>query len=252
MLTRLGADEGDVASWMSYDDDGGYSAIYVAAGRRGRGAVLRQRAPGRFEDLSARREATYGSTGVARLGTLGGRKNESGLDVNSVWQMSMGTGKAVIPKDAPGLAYPLHFGERGPRHVFATTRVPLGAPRPGRLAPAPLDSADYSRKDRPVFTTFRFYFSAPEGSKDRRFISRGRAAVPAGWQAVPGGEPLSGRVNLPADRPGLLGVRGVVNQRVQVRNLPPFFAVGDPESLFCRCSLGPAGSSLAPKHSGGA
>ena len=39
-------------------------------------------------------------------------------------------------------------------------------------------------------------------------------------------------MSLPADRPGLWAFEGVVNQRVQVQNLPPFFAAGDPESFF--------------------
>jgi hypothetical protein len=117
--------------------------------------------------------------------------------------------------------------------VFATTRIPLVLHAPGAWLPAPLDDASYSRKERPVFTTFRYYFLAPEGSKDPQiyFEGSGRLFEPGG-KPFQQGKPLPGWVRLPADRPGLWAFEGVVNKRVQVKNLPPFFAVGDPESYF--------------------
>jgi hypothetical protein len=234
VLTRSGAWERDLASWMSFDPAGEYAAVYVQKPDDA-GVELYFRAESRESSKNTLPAgSTYGATDAVRLGVPLGRKNESGQDVNSVWQTSMGNGKVVLPKDAPPLVYPIYMDARGrPLHLFASRRVPLVLHAPGAWFAAPLDHPRHPRKERPVLTTFRHFFLVPAEAEQPQihFEGAGRLYYPDGTP-FRAGEAQSGWISLPQDRPGIWAFEGVVSQRVQVKNIPPFFAVGSAENFF--------------------
>jgi hypothetical protein len=110
----------------------------------------------------------------------------------------------------------------GQQVVLANRKVPMVIYAPYYWRPAP---------EQPFGV--KYYFRLPPNSEKAQIVFEGSAKlVDAQGQPWRGGEALHGAVDLPPDRPGLWSFLPVDNQLVQVRNLPPFFAVEDPATYF--------------------
>jgi len=231
VIARTNADKGNVASWIGYDDADSETSVLVQKPCYGV-ARLHYKAPS---------PRTPGAMGGVRVEPVK-PKDHWGQDVSRVTQVSTGQGEIRIPKDAPPGAYRVIFPQRGTHYVFANDRLPLVLHAPGYWLPSPVQA--------PVQ---RYYFRVPEGGKDCQIFFEGSARLtdPAG-QPFRKGQALSGWVNLPAKNGGLWAFEPVDNMTVRVRNVPPFFAVGDPASYFMpdiewkREPIPPAPTELSP------
>ena len=202
-LMTAGAVDGPVTSWCGYEDFGNDSEI-VFRKPAGKTIEFDIQTPEAFSIVQVRADGTHGEP------------------MPWVKDETYGERSIVVPADAPEGDYSIVPAVYGQQMVIANTKLPVVICCRGYWRPAPAQAPDV-----------RYYFQVPQGAQVPRIIFEGSARLyrPDGalW---PGEEPLHGVVDLPADAPGLWAFEPVDNQLVSVRNLPPFFAVEDPESYF--------------------
>lgn len=209
VIVDAGADRGQVASWVGCDDFRSEVTIVVRKGDDERIEL----------DLK---------TDIERVGSAGGVRlrpiapaSSAGMDLNWVWQGSSGVVKVCVPKDAPAGDYEIVPAVRGTLLALAHSRVPLVLHAPNFWRPYPRQAP-----------TPRWYFLVPDHSNDAQiFFERPTKLYSPNGQPWPEDNPVSGWVDLPAT-PGLWSFKPVSFGLVRVRNLPPFFAVGDRASYF--------------------
>ena len=217
-ITRAGADRKRLTSWLGFDDGGTESSLIVR--KTTEPVELQISVEG--ED---RRNAPIGGARVRMLGqdpmgsTGGVRISESAPDFQGYHSGSI---RVSIPKDAPPGDYEVQPGRNGSVFAVAESMIPLVFYAPGYWLPT-------LRQVPPE----RYYFSVTAGTTGAEIFFEGAAKLyePGGTQAF-GGKSLRGWTKLPADRPGVWSFEPVKNMLVRVRNLPPFFSVGDERSHF--------------------
>lgn len=215
VIARTSADQRNAASWIGYDDAGSQTSVVV------------QKPTYSAVDLYYKTPAplakphTLGATGGVRVEPIA-PKDHWGQDLNRVTEASTGQGVVRIPKDAPAGAYRVTFPMTGTHYVFASERVPLVVHAPEYWLPSP-----------PQVPPQRYYFRVPKDGKDCQVFFEGKAKLidPSGAAFRDGGL-FTGWVDLPADQPGVWAFEQAESKFVRVRNLPPFFAVGDRASYF--------------------
>jgi len=219
VVTRAGADKRQLASWIGYDDVGQDTSIIVHKTAE--------------QSISLQ---TAINAGDVRTEAIGGiqvdplsPKTAAGFNLIRISENAMdfqgyhsGSAEILIPKDAPACEYEVRFARKGMNFLIADSKIPLVLHAPGYWQPTLLQTPPA-----------RYYFGLPEGSKDAQIFFEGSATLfePDGAPAF-GGEPQRGWINLPADRPGTWSFEIVENKLVRVRNVPPFFAMGDPACYF--------------------
>ena len=150
--------------------------------------------------------------------------NMGDLSVNGLTRKTFGGHRDIrLTRDAKAGDYTVTPGQFAMAQVLAAkgkARMVLHAPSywelHPRLAPAP-----------PIF------FKVPKDAKRPQifFEKASRLFDPKG-AAFPGGGPVKGWVDLPESLPGLWRFRADAGGLVRLRNAPPFFAYGEPESFF--------------------
>jgi len=210
VVVRTDADRRPLASWAGFEDFG-YPVSFVVHKEKQDAVDLR--------------------VNVSQLGDVGARltvrpvqpSTSLGLGGIQVDEEVGGSVRVLLPKDADGGAYEIRFGEPSTAAVMANGRFPLVVYAPEYFRPFPKIQNPFA----PV------YFQVPEGETGGCIFFEGSAKVfdPDGQPYLDGAE-LQGWVTLPADKPGLWSFQPVKNWLVCVRNLPPFFAFGDPTSYF--------------------
>ena len=218
VLARSGALEKRPSSWLAFRDYGFPTSIVAFKGNE--------------ETLDVtvappKRDGVTGEAGgIFEVAPLG-QKLPWGLDQNWIRMDSNCIARIHVPKDAPEGAYQIRYApqpggtHRADYFVTAHSRAPLvlHAPTYWQLPHV-----------RPGATV---YFKVPEDAKDAQVFLEGRAQL-LDPEGKPFGDPkgVHGWVDLPADKPGLWSFKPIENQLVRVRNLPPFFAMHEPESHF--------------------
>lgn len=233
LTARSGADRKLLTSWIGYADNGEYTAVYV---RKPGDAGLNLFFQGPSVNVAGHASTegkVAGAVDGVRVGGFLQPKNNWGQDVNCVTQNSLGTGVVRLPKDAPGGVYSINFTSAGKRTFFADRRVPLVLHAPGAFYPAPVNEKDAAFGPQTAACPPRYYFSVPKDSQGPQifFEGTGRLFTPDG-KPVGGGKPLTGWIDLPVEKAGLWAFEPLQALKVQVKNLPPFFAVDDPQCFF--------------------
>jgi hypothetical protein len=210
LVVRTDADRKPPASWAGFEDFGYPVSFVVEKGKQ---------------------DAVDLRVNVSQPGDVGARltvrpvqpSTSYGLGGIQVDEELGGSVRVLLPKDADGGAYEIRFSQPSTAAVMASGCFPLVVYAPEYFRPFP----KIQRPFAPV------YFRVPEGEKDGRIFFEGSARLfdPSGKPYQDGTE-LQGWVTLPADKPGLWSFQPVKNWLVSVRNLPPFFAFGDPASYF--------------------
>jgi len=208
LIVRTGADKAPAASWVGYDDYG-YQTSLVA--HKASEDTLELDLKGATRGEGVRLRPVRPST-------------SSGMNLNYIVQRSDDSVTAHVPRDAPEGDYEITWGETGtgPHFALAHTRTPLVVHAPKYWQPEPT-----------MAPPARWYFELPENSRDAQifFEDETRLFDPKG-EALQAGKPVHGWIDLPGDRPGLWSFEPVKKGLVRVRNVPPFFAAGDPQSYF--------------------
>lgn len=205
------------ASLLEYDDYGGPSAWFLHK-KPGDHFVLYAQPPSHDAGRLASR-FTLDALGV---------ETAYGLGLIHLDQRSDGTGfegryaiKLDFPKDAAAAVYRFQPELEGRQFAVADRNIPLvfrsdGYWRPSIFRPA-----------------YRYYFQIPENASEPAI------SLEAGTNLYqPDGElwnregPVSGRVRLPADLPGLWAMEPVETGLIRLLNLPPYVAMNSPESWF--------------------
>lgn len=203
VLVGTGADREPVASWAGLEDFGNRSG-FVFRKPEGRALNFDICTPEGFRVIPAGADADE-HEGLPWL------KQET-YEARSI----------AVPADAPAGEYEIVADTFGQQMVVADARVPLV-----------IHAADYWRPAPPQSPPVRYYFRVPDGAEAPRIVFEGSARLYAPNGGVwPNDEPQHGLVELPADRPGLWAFEPHDNQLVRAWNVPPFFAVGDPEAYF--------------------
>lgn len=155
------------------------------------------------------------------------------------------TMRVNVPKESPGESYAINPLHQGDQYVAAVITKPevlqfepagrrwiqdytweghvsavLSAPQGWQTATAPAQT--------------RVYFNVPEQASGAGiFFSQPTAVFTPGGAPFNGGEDVEGWLELPVDQPGLWSFElGADSKWVEVRNLPPFFAFGEPLHYF--------------------
>jgi hypothetical protein len=161
------------------------------------------------------------SPGEIRFKRLDGKEGDWGTDINvlQAWIDGLG-GQINLEKFAPPGAYEVSNGQT--LMVLANERSPMVVHAPRDWTPYP------GQQPSPPI-----YFKVPPGATDARIVIEGSARLfDSAGKPFPDDNPVSGEIKLPADRPGLWNFQPVVNKKVRVVNLPPFFAFRDPSMYF--------------------
>ena len=212
-VVAAGAVTQTIASWAGFDDFG-YPASIVVEKKDDESVVVDVR-------HQPERSGDAGAAGGIRVRPLvPGRV--SGQEFNSVLETSGRVGTVRIPKDSRGGSYEIALPSQGRCFALARSKSPMVVYAPEYWLPQPT-----------MAPPARWYFNVPEGSQDGQvfFEAPARLLDPKG-QATNDGKPVSGWVDLPAGKPGLWSFEPQLNRLVRVRNLPPFFATGDPACYF--------------------
>ncbi len=203
IILAAGADKGPLTSWCGYEDFGFPSGVFF---RKSAGEKLDfdLQTPAEFSILPAAEQASAGD----------------GLPW--ITEETYGQRSINVPAEAAAGDYCIVPTQFGQHLVVANSRLPLVIYAP-----------DYWRPSPPQAPNVRYYFRLPPDCDNPQIVFEGSAKLfsPDG-RPYPSDEPLHGSVDLPADKPGLWCFLPVDNQLVKVHNLPPFFAVEDPESYF--------------------
>jgi hypothetical protein len=240
VLARSGADTNMLCSWVGYNhiasDIGNYAkpkvvfrrfpdtstTLYFASLVRAYGYQYP------FDPLEgkAKLDPLPGHEGV-RLKCLepetGGRHNY-GYDLIQLMERTGGSGILCIPKDVPAayntfeISLPSSAG-----YILAGAKIPMVLYAPGYWMPS-------WQQLPPV----RYYFNLPKDSHDAQIFFGGNTKLfdPAGNLLGTNGI-VNSWVNLPGSKPGLWSFEPMEEAKaVRVRNLPPFFAVGDSNLYF--------------------
>ncbi len=155
------------------------------------------------------------------------------------------TMRVNVPKEAPGESYatnPLHHGDQYVAAII--TRPELLHQEPagrrgvqeytweGHISAVLSAPQGWQTTRAPDHT--RVYFNVPEESRGAGiFFSTPTALFTPLGTPFNAGEEAGGWVELPANQPGLWSFElGADSKWVEVRNLPPFFAFGDPVHYF--------------------
>ncbi len=203
VLVATGADSGPVASWAGLEDFGNRSG-FVFRKPAGQALNFDVSTPAGFKVIPA------GADPAAAEG-LPWIKQET-FDARSI----------AIPADAPAGEYEIVADTFGQQMVVADARVALVIYAPDYWRPAP-----------PLAPAARYYFRVPEGAQAPRMVFEGSARLYApDGTSWPDAEAQHGLVELPADRPGLWAFEPQDNELVRAWNVPPFFAVDDPDAYF--------------------
>jgi len=214
-IARTNADRQNTASWIGYDDAGSQTSVVVQKPTYS-ALDLYFKTP-----AAAAKPHPLGATAGVRVEPIA-PKDHWGQDLNRVTEVSTGQGVVRIPKDAPAGAYRVTFPMTGTHYVFASERVPLVVHAPDYWLPSP-----------PQVPAQRYYFHVPKDGQDCQIFFEGEAKLTAPSGApFRDGERLTGWVDLPVDRPGVWAFEQDESKFVRVRNLPPFFAVGDRAAYF--------------------
>lgn len=197
LLVATGADRQPTAAWLAYEDFG-YPTALLARGAAE--PVALDLAP--CLGLAVRRPGGQALDGLVRQETY---RNQS----------------VMLPAGADRV-YELAPGPFGQHLAVAGGRAGLVLWAPHYWRPAPAQAPGV-----------RYYFQVPADARLPRLEIEGTARLfaPDG-RPWPNEEPVHGRIELPADRPGLWSFLPVDNQLVKVANLPPFFAAESAESWF--------------------
>lgn len=149
------------------------------------------------------------------------RQQFPGQELHQVNYISGGGMRVRIPYDAMPGAYEIRLAQPGAYQIIADRRTPLVIHRAGVWQPA--------------FTmpATRVYFRVPQGVTDARiWFENGAVLFAPDGRPHNDGTPVRGWCDLPADRPGLWGFDLAVPGKVEGRNFPPFYTMGDPEFYF--------------------
>ena len=219
VVTRAGADKKHLTSWLGYDDMGFETSVIA---RKAGDETINLQANVVAGDV---RGEAIGGIRIKPLAP----KTVSGLNTIQVLERGMdfqgyhrGSAKMRIPKDAPPGDYEILFTRKGSHFALAD--------RPTRMV---LYAPDYWLPTLAQTPPMRYYFSLPRNAKGAQILFEGSARLftPDGKPAF-GGRAMHGWVSLPADKPGVWSFEVVRNMLVRVRNLPPFFAMGDKSRFF--------------------
>lgn len=130
-------------------------------------------------------------------------------------------GTVTLPKEMPSGTYRMRFTGIGEHWFLGESAFPLVLHAPNYWYPLP-------PQDPPV----PWYFMVPKDVGAKIFFEgRSRLFDPDGIP-YPSDEPVTGWVDLPSDRPGLWAFEPLEAKAVRTRNIPPFFAFGDPLAYF--------------------
>ena len=219
VVTRAGADKKHLTSWLGYDDMGFETSVIARKGGD--------------ETINLQANVVAGDTRSEGIGGIRivplAPKTMSGLNVVRVSERGMdfqgyhrGSAKILIPKDSPPGDYEILFTRKGAHFALADRKTPLVLYAPGYWQPTLVATPP-----------LRYYFSVPKGARGAQILFEGSSRLfsPDGKPAF-GGRPMHGWVSLPSDKPGVWSFEIVRNMLVRVRNLPPFFAMGDKGRFF--------------------
>jgi hypothetical protein len=221
-LVRSGADTNVVSSWVAYKDmscDGGAYA---------RTSVIFQRNPNAPITLYFKNPyyIPWVTNGEIRLRCLESRKDWDIKPLIKRNEVDTGAAAAAIlriPKDTPARDKTFELTlSTDAGYILADARIPMVLHAPGYWKPP---------------TPARYYFNLPGDSKDAQIFFEGPAKLfdPAGTLFSAGGTNVTviGWVNLPVAKPGFWSFELAKDWRaVHVRNIPPFFAVGNSNLYF--------------------
>jgi hypothetical protein len=210
VVVRANADRGPAASWLSWDDYGAETRIYVKKDDTETFVV----------DMVSAGSGQRSAGGVTAAHTVQGQ--QYGLDMVQVDQWADGAATVRLTKDAPAGCYVIETGALGQHTALAHGLSPMVLYAPGYWQPRP-----------DLAVPPRWHFNVPKDAKAPRICLDGTAKLydPTG-KALSEEKLLSGWVDLPTDRPGLWSFEPVNVKAVCVQGLPPFFAPGSPRSHF--------------------
>jgi len=218
-ITRAGADKARLTSWIGYDDVGSDTSVIVRKDKEGTLSLHAAVDAGdiRREPIGGIRVNPIGVQTISGLNMV--RISERPMDFQGYHQGSI---HVSIPKDAPAGEYEVLFPRKGLHFVIAESRAPLVLHAPRYWQPTLLQAPPA-----------RYWFAVPEESREAQIFFEGSARLfaPDGAPAFDG-KPQHGWIDLPGDKSGVWSFEIVENRLIRVRNLPPFFAVGERETYF--------------------
>ena len=219
VVTRAGADRKPLTSWVGYDDCGFDTSVIVKKGGEEAVNVQTQVQVGdnRHEPLGGIRVNPLPPTSL--FGRHAMRVCERGVDAQFEHH---GSASVAIPKDCPAGDYEILPFRRGVQFAIADAKRPMVFHAPKYWAPTLLQAPPA-----------RVFFGLPKNSRDARIFFEGSAVLfgPDGRPAFDG-KPRRGWTDLPPDKPGVWAFEIREDGLVRVRNLPPFFAMGDKAHYF--------------------
>jgi len=217
VVTDAAAGQRSQASWVGADSFG--FPLSVVAFRKG------------AESVELRLRHTAGGSESIEMLPLGdffhvrpvGPYSPYGIRELRFTEEYWGVMRVFLPKDIDEGAYEVVPLREGAVFAMANGRHPLVVHAPKYFRPAPVQQRPFAK----------VFFKAPEGARDAGIFFEGSAVLfePDGAPFADG-KALKGWVELPADKPGLWSFQPMENWLVGVRNLPPFFAFGDPDHYF--------------------
>ena len=215
VVTESNADKSPVGSWLAYNDAGNPTAVFLRKPEE-ETVTVTYHTPGVCEGplpcTSVNPPDSYRQDLCRITAELGGLSNRVSSGI---------CGTYTLPKDMREGVYRLSFTGTGDHHHFASRRVPFVFYAPKYWRPLP-----------PQRPAARYYFRLPPESRDAQVFFEGftRLYDPSGVRF--GAPKAHGWVDLPADKPGLWSFEPIDYKIVRTRNVPPFFAVRDPENHF--------------------
>jgi hypothetical protein len=217
ILARCDAGKQTPASWVAYQDEGAPVSILILKEEQ-EAVELTVRSP---------QEDAHGVIDEHIRVRLLGKDGLLGPDLTRIWGGSALADRIRIPKDAAKGVYEILPAHCGIHFVVANSRASLVIHAPSGWRPLVL---------RPPV---KVYFDVPEGVRNAQIHFEGSARLfEPGDNPFQNGELMHGCVDLPNDSPGLWSFGAVDNGLIQVNNIPPFFAMGDPGHYFSVCPEG--------------
>ena len=224
LIVRAGALNTSTASWVAFHDYGSEASAVV---RKGETDFLDIDVLCALGEKQRSKRLWWPSItgGRVRLEPLFTAKGRPGVyAMNRVDTMSMGATLVRVPKDNAHGDHRIYAEPAGNEYlVMCHSKTPLVVHAPGYWKPLPESMRPYPR----------VYFRLPKKTTDAQILFEGSARLfdPSG-KPVANGAPRHGWIDLPSDRPGLWSFQPVDSRLLRVRNLPPFFAFGDPADYF--------------------